>query len=191
MTSTETHTAATELDLDAIRARHAATTEGPWFWWGNTDNHSAALCGRQPGVGVCEVVSTVTVDRSTTGREADVNRESLREYTTMTEDQIEDEIRAWAAESWDQPRSDARLALTDENHIRRNVEDVAVYQVARAQGLPDDTPRDDERVYRADICDVRNPNGKFLAASWADVRDLIAEVERLRARVSELEGVQR
>ena len=174
-----------ELDLDAIKARLDAATPGPWFWWGNTDTHSTALCGRQPGIGVCEVISTVSVKRSTTGREADANRSSLRDLTDLTEEEIEGHIREWAFDEWSgEAREDQRLAITDENYIRRSVEEVAVYQVARAQGLPDDTPRDHEKVYRADICDVRTPNGRFLAHSRQDVEDLVAEVERLRALVA-------
>lgn len=173
--------------LAEIRERTEAATPGPWFWWGNTDNHNTALCGRQPGLGVCEVISTIKVDRSTTGREADANRSSLRDVTDMTEEEIEEQITEWAIDPWSgEPRSDERLAITDEKYIRHAVEEVAVYQVARAQGLPEDTPRDHEKVYRADICDVRTPNGRFLAHSRQDVEDLVAEVDRLRAGIEAL-----
>ena len=173
--------------LAEIRERTEAATPGPWFWWGNTDNHNTALCGRQPGLGVCEVISTIKVDRSTTGREADANRSSLRDVTDLTEEEIEEQITEWAIDSWSgEPRSDERLAITSEKYIRHAVEEVAVYQVARAQGLPEDTPRDHEKVYRADICDVRTPNGRFLANSRQDVEDLVAEVGRLRAGIEAL-----
>lgn len=180
--STETVQA---VDLNAIRGRLDAATPGPWFWWGNTDNHSTALCGRQSGLGVCEVISTLSVDRSTTGTEADELRESLREYTGMDEEAIEAEVHDWAYDEYGGHRSDERLAVTDADYIRRSVEEVAVYEVARAQRLPDDTPRDHPKVYRADICDVRNPNGQMLAHAWQDIRDLIAEVDRLRALVGD------
>lgn len=177
-----------KVDLNAIIERHASATPGPWFWWGSTDNHSTALCGRQPGLGICEVISTVSVRRSATSREADKIRESLDDFTNMDEAAIEEIVKDWAEDSFSgEAREDERLAITDEKYIRRSVEEVAVYQVARNQGLPDDTPRDHPKVYRADICDVRTPNGKFLANSWQDIADLVAEVQRLQGLLDQKE----
>ena len=174
----------TTVDLDAIRARWAATTPGPWFWHGNTDTHSVGLCGHEPGLGVCEVISTIAVDRDPHGREARQIREDAFEYGDLTEDEAEDRVRDWAFEGGVEgygPRSDDRLAVTDPDYIRHNIEDLAVYQVARNQGLPDDTPRDHPKVYRADICDVRAPNAKALAAAWGDVHALLGLVDQLLA----------
>ncbi len=42
---------------------------------------------------------------------------------------------------------------------------LAVYEVARHQGLPDDTPRDHPKIYRADVVDVRNKTARFIAES--------------------------
>ena len=170
------------LDLDPIRARLAAATPGPWFWWGNTDHHGEALCGRQPGLGVCEVLSTVRVNRSRDSLEAQQLRANL-EDCGYNEDAIEDEVDDWATDESGSPRFDERLSLTDEKFIRRAVSEVAVYEVARAQGLRDDTPRDHPKVYRADICDVRNANGQLIANAPADLVALLAEVERLRVAV--------
>lgn len=168
------------MNLDAIKERLAAATPGPWFWHGNTDTHSVALCGREPGIGVCEVISTVRVDRSLKGREADRIRESMLEHTDLDEEGVEEAMEDWIHDPWTgETRADERLAITDEKYIRRAVEEIPVYSVARAQGLPDDTPRDHEKIYRADICDVRVPNGAFLANSWQDVSDLVGEVERV------------
>ena len=179
-------------DVAELRRLAEGATQGPWFWWGNTDNHSIALCGRQPGLGVCEVISTLSVDRSTTGWEADRLRRDLAEYTDLSLSDIEDAVEEWATDEYDQPRTDQRLSVTDENYIRRTAEELAVYEVARAQGLPDDTPRDHERIYRADVCDLRAANARYLAGANPSVvlalldaaaeRDaLAAKVERVRA----------
>lgn len=174
------------VDLEAIRERWAAATPGPWFWWGNTDSHSTALCGRQPGLGVCEVVSTLSVDRDPHSREADRLRSVLAELTDMDAEAIDVAVQDWAVDGWGEPRSDHRLAITDANYHRHTVEELAVYQVARAQGLPEDTPVDHPKVYRADICDVRAPNGKALAAAWGDVHALLGLVDQLTNEIAAL-----
>lgn len=182
----------TPESLAELRRLAEAATPGPWFWWGNTDSHSVALCGRQPGLGVREVISTLSVDRSTTGHEADQLRRNLAEYAGMSLGDIEEAVEAWATDEYDQPRTDQRLSITDENYIRRTAEELAVYEVARAQGLPDDTPRDHERIYRADVCDLRATNARYLASANPAVvlalldaaaeRDaLAAKIERVRA----------
>lgn len=176
-----------DKQIQEIRERVSKTTPGPWFWYGNTDNHSISLAGRQPGLGVCEVLSTIRVDRSTTSRDADSFRSSLSDLTDLTEEEIEKEVLAWAFDDYGNHRSDNRIALTDENYIRQDAEELAVYQVARAQGLPDDTPRDHPKVYRADIVDVRNANGKFLAHSKGDVEALLSEVDKLQAFVADVD----
>lgn len=176
--------------VDDIRDRWAKATPGPWFWHGNTDNHNVALCGRQPGLGVCEVMSTINVDRDPNSRDAHQLRESLRDVTTMSDEQVEDYVREWAYEngsdSFDGTRTDTRLAITDANYIRHDVDTLAVYQVARAQGLPDDTPRDHPKVYRADVTAVRAPNAEALAHAWGDIHALLDENDRLRAEVATL-----
>ena len=174
------------LDLEAIRARLAAAAPGPWFWWGNADYHSISLCGRQPGLGVAEVISTIRVERSLDSREAQNARASLGDCG-YSETDIEDIMSDWASDNYSgDPRFDERLALTDENFIRHPIAEVAVYQVARAQGLPDDTPREHPKVYRADVCDVRNANGQLIAHAPADIAALLAEVERLRTALAEV-----
>lgn len=167
---------------DEIRTRWAETTPGPWFWWGNTDNHSVALCGRQPGLGVCEVISIIAVDRDPLGPDAERMRASLRD-SGWNEGEIEDAVTDWAEDGWGEPRSDYRLSITGVEFTRLPIEDLAVYQVARNQGLPDDTPREHPAVYRADVCDVRAPNAQALAAAWSDVRWLLGEVDRLTAEL--------
>ena len=185
--------------LAELRRLAEAATPGPWFWWGNTDSHSVALCGRQPGLGVCEVISTLSVERSTTGRESDRLRRDLAEYTDMSLSDIEEAVEEWATDEYDQPRIDQRLSVTDENYIRRTAEELAVYEVARAQGLPDDTPRGHERIYRADVCDLRATNARYLAAANPAVvlalldaaaeRDALAESVRAYGRTIDRWGL--
>lgn len=45
-----------ELDLEAIRARHEAATPGPWHWAGNTDVHRIYLANWTPGLGRCTIM---------------------------------------------------------------------------------------------------------------------------------------
>lgn len=42
--------------------------------------------------------------------------------------------------------------------------------------------------YRDDITGINTPDAVFIENSWKDVADLLAEVDRLRARVAELES---
>jgi hypothetical protein len=176
----------TTLNLVAIKARHAAATPGPWRWWGNTDSHNIALVGHQPGLGVCEVISTLGVERDPKGRDADRIREYARDGE-MTDEEVEEEVEKWATDAWGELHRDDRMAITDEHYIRHNAENLAVYEVARAQGLPEDTPREHPKVYRGDVVDLRNANARFLAAAWKDVADLVAEVERLLAALDDLD----
>lgn len=182
------------VDITAIRDRWAATTPGPWFWWGNTDSGNEALCGRQPGLGVCEVLSTIDVDRTPTDKGAKDYREflageqvfdaALDGYRALTPDERDQRVRDdYLTDAWGGPRRDTKLALTDGENIRRALPEVAVYRVARAQMLPDDTPREHPSIYRADIVDVRNPNGKALASAWSDVHTLLSEVKSLQGHL--------
>lgn len=93
-------------------------------------------------------------------------------------------VRRWMLDAEGETRTDERLFLTRHDGrfaLLDFAEDQAVHTVARNQGLPENTGRTHPKVYRADICDVRNPTGRFLASSWQDVADLLAEVERLTA----------
>ena len=112
---------------------------------------------------------------------------------------IEEAVEEWATDEYGQPRIDQRLSVTDENYIRRTAEELAVYEVARAQGLPDDTPRDHERIYRADVCDLRAANARYLAGANPSVvlalldaaadRDALAESVRAYGRTIDRWGL--
>ena len=64
--------------------------------------------------------------------------------------------------------------------ILHRADEFPIYAVCRTA-----TSRKDQRVYRADIAGIRNPDAAFIANSRADVEWLIGEVERLRALVTE------
>lgn len=59
---------------------------------------------------------------------------------------------------------------------------------ARYEVAPDATSRDDERVYRADITGIRNPDAEFIAHARQDIDDLLAEVDRLRNELDQHRG---
>lgn len=176
--------------LAAIAARHAGTTGGPWFWYGDTDSHNVSLAGQQPGAGVTEVLTTVQVERDPTSREAQRLRANFMDVTGCDDDEAARAVSEWAHDADGAPRTDSRLALLDpETTILRTVEELAVFTVARQQGLPDDTGADNPKVYRRSICDVRNANGKFLAASWADVAWLLGQVQQMRNTLDQVEAL--
>lgn len=112
--------------LDAIRARHAATIQGPWRWFG----------------GGGRIRKQVTLYLATT--------HSGRRY-------VMDFVRSGmsGAQPRFQPKGKGMVEA-------RNL---LVY----------------EKDYRDDITDIDNPDARFIAASWQDVADLLAEVDRLRS----------
>ena len=167
--------------LAGVQDLLARTTPGPWFWWGNTDQHQIMLAGRGP-YGVTGVVTTVGVDRDAGGRDAAGIRSGMRDCG-YDQAAIDTYVHDWAFDEDRTPRQDERLALANADGWLKTVEELAVYEVAVKQGLPNGTPRDHPKVYRADICGVRdNPNGEFLAGSWS----LVEELSRTLARVAAL-----
>jgi hypothetical protein len=146
------------------------------------------LCGRLKGHGVSEILGTISVERDIEGRDAASIREYL-EDTGWGEEDIQQEIRRWATEAQpfgEVPRKDERLSITDDGGVRRQISELEVYEVARAQGLPDETPIDHPAVYRTDICDVRSTNAKFLALSWGIVQYLLNEIDIRDKQIEEL-----
>lgn len=176
--------------LAAITARHAATTGGPWFWHGSTDTHEVSLAGRRPGHGITQVITTVPVERDPGSPEAAAYRRYLISDCGYNDKQADDAIYEWVHDHDGSIRHDHRLALMDPDRVLlETVEETAVFTVARQQGLPDGTPANHPEVYRRDICDVTNPNGRFLAASWADVAWLLGQVQQLSAAVERVKAL--
>ena len=80
--------------------------------------------------------------------------------------------------------------LDDESLMMQSAKDLVVYEVARNQGLPDETPSNDPRVYRQDIVDVRHPNARFLAAANPEViLALLTQLEQAQLTVERAKAV--
>ena len=176
-----------DLDVEQIRAVHAAATNGPYRWAGNTDYEDVRLAG----AGGTEVFAIIEHDRTVDDPQSrayahylSVVREKVDgEFRSLTEDDIAERVRQSIAydEDEEQPPTYSALAFYVPGFAYEHARDRAVYQVARIRELPDDTPRSDERIYRADVVDVRNPNARFLRDSWAYVEFLLGENERVAA----------
>ena len=179
--------------VEEIRARVDAAAEGPWRWNGNTDSGELSLENRH-----WRLLSTTKVARAADSRRAQENLEFWWEYLSTTDDYcpIHEDERSVAGEKraaeWlehaylhdpgtGEAREDEMLAFFVDGEGLTPLRDQVIYQVARNQGLPDDTPRDHPKVYRADIVGVRNPTAAFIAASRSDVPFLLAEIDRLTA----------
>lgn len=163
---------------DIITRAEAAlqnTIPAPWFWAGNTDhNGDVELRGRIPGMGHVDVLRTCPrfADETQLGAEYD---QAAKEYgldeCITRDDYIEaetDHPRHWLAFG----RPDAAFVEYGRDH--------AVYEVARNQNLPDNTPRHHPQIYRADVVDIRNAHARLIAAAPALIQELITEVKQLR-----------
>lgn len=196
-------------DLAAIRARAAAAIGGPWKWRGNTDTGDVRLVGhilvddtRNPGwqrpYGL-DVFGTIREERTVDDPGAKEYAEYLRdvrildrvtrEYRPYTADEIaQGVLDDWVNEKFsDEPRTDNYIAFVNAtSHFYEAARDLAIYEVARAQGLPDDTPRDHPKVYRADLIGIRNANAEFIEHSRQDVDDLLAIIDAATQRCIEI-----
>lgn len=179
-----------DLDVEQIRAAHAAATPGPYRWAGNTDYGDVRLAAAN-GREVFALIARdrKPEDRATQGyrshlRDIQIHDRSLSEgkggYRDLTDEEIDDWTRTeWLEDEHEQPRTDNVLAFYAPGFAYEYARDLAVFEVGRHRGLPDDTPDTDERIYRRDVVDVRNPNARFLRDSWSYVDHLLGEVERL------------
>lgn len=182
------------LDLEAIKARAEAATPGPWRWRGNTDTDDPRIVG---GPSRHTVLVVMRRQRKADDREAksfdahlrecdvpveDADADGKTRYRPLTDEEVADRVRdEWLEDPWGGPAYDLRLAFRDpETNIMGYARDMAVYEVC-----PDATGRDDKRVYRADVVGLRHPDAEFIAHAREDVDALIAEVERLTARLAE------
>lgn len=151
---------------------------GPWWWGGNTDNEGdVTLRCTVPGVGWVDIMRTCReeLDEEELGALFDkADRESGLGAFIDRDNYIEarrDHPRHWLS------------FVHPEHYFVQFGRDLAVYEVARRQGLPDDTPRDHPKVYRADVVAIRNRHAQFLADAPTLVAGLLAEVQRLRAGI--------
>jgi hypothetical protein len=142
-------------DIEAIRKRAEAATPGPWGWFGNTDVKSVFLATKQWG---CQTVMDFARWGMNFAQPEFVNNRSWVEVATE--------------------HGYRRLDFNMGRPVK--AKEIPVYEVA-----PHARSRTDERVYRADLVGLRNPDAEFIAHSRQDIADLLAEVDRLRAQLAE------
>ncbi|KLO31601.1 hypothetical protein ABW16_01880 [Mycolicibacter heraklionensis] len=165
-------------DINRARAMLQRVNPGPWWWGGNTAGHGdVALHSRAPGYGVIDIMRTCTDHRTAEEIGAEWDRTGELQDCISRDDYIEHET--------DHPQK--YLAFIETEHMTVQLgRDHATYEVARNQGLPDDTPRDHPKVYRADVVAVRNAHAEFIAASPQLVAGLLAAIDRVAAVVEDL-----
>lgn len=194
MTENAAAPVAPRLDLDALEAtaRAAATlAPGDWFWRGNTDYEEPSLNCMMPSKGRVEITGHVPVDREAGSFEADLHLRRFKDLFSLST--TEEDARRhldewlWADRDYEVPNTDSRLSVTDERNVKQPVRDLAVFEVARHRGLPDDTPRTHSGIHRGEIVDVRNPVAKHLAAASADT--VLALIGRVREQSSAAQKV--
>lgn len=154
---------------------------GPWWWGGNTDHHGdVCLHSRMPGYGWVDIMRTCAEPRDdeAVGREWDAARDEFGIDAYIDRDE-------YIEQAANHPRQQLAFIETDGMFVQ-HARDHVVYEVARNQKLPDDTPRDHPKVYRADVVDIRNAHARFIAGSRQLVDDLVDEVEQLRAQVARM-----
>jgi hypothetical protein len=162
----------TELDLTKLREIAKTATEGNWHWAGNTDIGEPYLATWIRGIGRCKILSIGSEDRSATGRKADGVRANAREFDLGDPEELVDQ---WAHDQFGEPVKDPRLQFTTDL-MCVSARDLAVYEVA-----PLATTREDDRVYRADVSDIRHPDAAYIATfDPPTVLALIDEIEKLR-----------
>lgn len=163
--------------LDDARTHLEGITPGDWRWRGNTDHHGdVELCTYLPGKGRVLVLGTLPEHPTREDATNEWERGEMSEYLSC-EAYVEQRVNGEPIRY---------LAFGTPEYRMVTGRERAVYEVARAQGAPDDTPRDHPLVYRADVDGVRNSNAEFIAAAPRLVRALADEVSSLRAELSAL-----
>lgn len=181
-------------ELAAIKARAEAATPGPWRWRGNTDFDDPRLVG---GPRFGDVLGIIRRERQPEDREAKDYASYLRDCYVRdpnlndgkggdrpyTDEEIAERVEdEWLKDQWGETAYDDRLAFYGEpGPVYHYARDLSVYEVC-----PTATSRDDERVYRADIVGLRNPNAEFIAHSRADIDALLAHSDALEEQGSKL-----
>lgn len=145
---------------------------GPWWWGGNTDHQGdIVLRGYKSGYGHIDLMRTAREFRTEEQLAAEWDADSDLRACVERDDYIADEL--------DSPR--LYLSFIDLEDMTLNPgRDRVIYEVARDQGLPDDTPRSDRRVYRADVIGVRDPHAEFIAAAPKLVAGLLDLIDDYR-----------
>ncbi len=154
------------LDLDAIKARKDAATPGPWKWAGYTDG-SIEL--RTVGQGGRRIVTTV------------------RTEPCLVELPGED----WSvtADACDSCLAESKKTMDPWLNYRcpkeANLDTVWLHDNDGDLIRPANVWAVRERPYRNDVASVDHPDAEFIAHARQDIDDLVAEVEALRAALSQ------
>lgn len=187
-------TSLTPLSADEraeLRATAEAAQQGRWWWGGNLGHHrgDVELHAIVPGdgFGVVDVLRQLPVDR--TPEDADRMIQGAREYIE-DEDELATIREDWLEDSHGQRRNDNRLAFADPVcQFVTPGRDLAVFEVARNQNLPEDTPADHPKVYRHDVVDVRNVNARHIVAARPEiVLRLLADLDRAEKAAAAVEA---
>lgn len=165
-----------------MRAVAEAAQQGDWWWGGNIGHHrgDVELHAVVPGdgYGVVDVLRLVPVDRTTS--DADKQFDGIQDVCDIGDNDVAHMKDDWLTDDFLEPRSDNRLAFGDPvSHFVTPARELAVFEVARSQNLPDDTPADHPRVYRHDVVDVRNVNARHITTARPEkILRLLADLDR-------------
>lgn len=156
------------------RAALDGVTPGRWVWRGNTDHRGDVELRAVGGPhGHLDVMRRCQEDdpAETAAAEWDADRE-LGDYIDRDR---------WIEMREANPEKYISFGADGAHWHVTHGRDLVVCEVARNQNLPDDTPRDHPKVYRADVVDVRNANARFIAAAPDLVRRMAAALEEAEA----------
>lgn len=159
-----------------------AAQQGRWWWGGNLGHHrgDVELHAVVPGdgFGVVDVLRQHAVDR--TPADADAMFAGVRDVLDLDEADVSNMKNTWLYDEYKEPRTDNRLAFADPvHHFVTPARELAVFEVARSQNLPDDTRADHPKVYRHDVVDVRNVNARHIVTARPEmILRLLADLDR-------------
>lgn len=169
-TDSENAVATHLADMSAVTA---AITDGDWYWGGNTDMGDVGLYSHIPGKGRVVVLGLLPHHFTRAEAVAKVGGSDLDPSDRA------DLIRRIC----DTPENRLAFGNADARFIVE-ARDTVIYEVARNQGLPDDTPRSHPEVYRADVVGSRHPNAAFMAAAPKHLRAASAALTEIHKAVT-------
>ncbi len=182
----------TSVELEAIRARAAATLPPPWEWSGNTASDNVHLATAHSGR-VFIIQPHTEIERGYQQTEepwAFISEDDFFKLPSKARREIEAINSPWVFE----PRSTFHLLFPHrESSFRKeggkhglsSHREIARYEVLDFQtreeaGLAPDADMTNSPLYREDFMGLDSPEATFIAHSRADIEALLAGVDRLR-----------